>query len=413
MKFILLWQKRMIIMNNFFKHRLGLHFKEMTRYLKYVFNDFFVIALMFFIGALGLVYSNFLKEVVGGLWWEKVVIILVLVIALQICGMATLIKQPDKVFIAPKEYEFGLYLKSSFYYSLTLAFLFEALVVFILMPFVSISLHWNGIQIIELFCLILILKWLILKNNWANFYLDFPKSIFEKVIVNLIIPAIVLIVTLYVNLSVGIALALFFSILLQLALNRLANLLDWKYLIDNEERRMANIYRFFSLFQDVPEVKPKVKRRRWASPLLKSVKTIHNNTFTKLYLLTFIRDGEISSLYFRLIIIGFLVIVFVKNNVLSLCIYDLFIYLVGFQLIPFYKIFDDNVFVHIYPISEKTRMYNFRIVVRTMLSIEILVLTIGMLISGTSIQFIGFALIVGLFEIYCLTGPYLKSKFEN
>ncbi|MCG7194118.1 ABC transporter permease [Fructilactobacillus sanfranciscensis] len=413
MKFILLWQKRMIIMNNFFKHRLGLHFKEMTRYLKYVFNDFFVIALMFFIGALGLVYSNFLKEVVGGLWWEKVVIILVLVIALQICGMATLIKQPDKVFIAPKEYEFGSYLKSSFYYSLTLAFLFEALVVFILMPFVSISLHWNGIQIIELFCLILILKWLILKNNWANFYLDFPKSIFEKVIVNLIIPAIVLIVTLYVNLSVGIALALFFSILLQLALNRLANLLDWKYLIDNEERRMANIYRFFSLFQDVPEVKPKVKRRRWASPLLKSVKTIHNNTFTKLYLLTFIRDGEISSLYFRLIIIGFLVIVFVKNNVLSLCIYDLFIYLVGFQLIPFYKIFDDNVFVHIYPISEKTRMYNFRIVVRTMLSIEILVLTIGMLISGTSIQFIGFALIVGLFEIYCLTGPYLKSKFEN
>ena len=96
-------------MNNFFKHRLGLHFKEMTRYLKYVFNDFFVIALMFFIGALGLVYSNFLKEVVGGLWWEKVVIILVLVIALQICGMATLIKQPDKVFIAPKEYEFGSY----------------------------------------------------------------------------------------------------------------------------------------------------------------------------------------------------------------------------------------------------------------------------------------------------------------
>ncbi|NDR75550.1 ABC transporter permease [Lactobacillus sanfranciscensis] len=403
----------MIIMNNFFKHRLGLHFKEMTRYLKYVFNDFFVIALMFFIGALGLVYSNFLKEVVGGLWWEKVVIILVLVIALQICGMATLIKQPDKVFIAPKEYEFGSYLKSSFYYSLTLAFLFEALVVFILMPFVSISLHWNGIQIIELFCLILILKWLILKNNWANFYLDFPKSIFEKVIVNLIIPAIVLIVTLYVNLSVGIALALFFSILLQLALNRLANLLDWKYLIDNEEQRMANIYRFFSLFQDVPEVKPKVKRRRWASPLLKSVKTIYNNTFAKLYLLTFIRDGEISSLYFRLIIIGFLVIVFVKNNVLSLCIYDLFIYLVGFQLIPFYKIFDDNVFVHIYPISEKTRMDNFRIVVRTMLSIEILVLTIGMLISGTSIQFIGFALIVGLFEIYCLTGPYLKSKFEN
>lgn len=400
-------------MNNFFNQRLNLHFKEMARYLKYVFNDFFVIALMFFVGALGLVYSNFLKELNGGQWWEKVVIIFVLLVALQICGLATLVKQPDQVFISPREYEFKTYLKASFFYSLILAILFEALVVFILMPFVGVSLHWTVFQIIELFVLIIILKWLILKNDLANCYLDFSKSVFERVIVNLLIPLIILITAIYGNLHVGVVLALLFAIGLEITFKRRATLIDWKYLIASEERRMAVVYRFFSLFQDVPEVSPKIKRRRWATPLLKLIKTNHKHTFTRLYLLTFIRDGEISSLFFRLLIIGFLVIVFVKNDVLSVCIYDLFIYLVGFQLIPFYKVFDDNVFVHIYPISEKLRMHNFRSVVRTMLLIEILVLTIGMLISGVSIQFIVFAVIIGLFEIYCLTGPYLKMKFKN
>ncbi|WP_429971015.1 ABC transporter permease [Fructilactobacillus sp. Tb1] len=400
-------------MNEFFKIRLNAHLKEMSRYLKYVFNDFFVIALMFFIGALGLVYSNFLKTVVAGQWWEKIVIILVLIIGLQFCGLATLVKKPDKVFIAPKEYDFKAYLKVAFGYSLIMAVLVQLLVVFILMPFIMASAGWSITAIVELLALVLILKWNIMVNHLADLFLDFPKSTLAKAMVNVIMPLIALVIAFYVNLSAGILISLLFAVALQIMLTRRAKLIDWNYLVASEQRRMSVIYRFFSLFQDVPEVKPKIKRRRWANPIFKLVKQNHQQTFTNLYLRTFIRDGEISSLFFRLTIIGFLVIVFAKNDVLSVCIYDLFIYLVVFQLIPFYKVFDDNVFVHIYPISEKIRMDNFRRVVRTMLMFEILVLTIGMLISGAAIQFIGFALIIGLGEVYALTGPYLKNKFKN
>lgn len=400
-------------MNKFFKQRLQLHMKELSRYLKYVFNDFFVIALMFFIGALGLVYANFLKTLVPGQWWEKVVIILVILVGLQICSLATLVKKPDQVFISPKEYQFKEYLKDAFNYSFLMACIVQVVIMFILMPFITISLHWSIIQIIALFGLVIILKWTLLTNSLADLYLNFPKTKLVRCLINLVAPLIILSAAIYVNLLLGIMLALVFAIGLKVTANHLTKLIDWKYLITTEERRMSIIYRFFSLFKDVPEIEPKSKPRRWANPLFKLVKNNQKNTFTKLYLITFIRDGEISALFFRLIIIGFLVIVFVKNAAMSVFIYDLFIYLVGFQIIPFYKVFDDNVFVHIYPISEKERMNSFRVVVRTMLLLEILVLTIGMLVSGVAISLIGLALIIGLFEIYCLTGPYLKNKIKN
>lgn len=43
------------------KKRVRLHQKKMMRYMKYVFNDHFVLVCLFLIGALGYAYSNFLK----------------------------------------------------------------------------------------------------------------------------------------------------------------------------------------------------------------------------------------------------------------------------------------------------------------------------------------------------------------
>lgn len=400
-------------MSNFFKNRLQVHFKNLARYLKYVFNDFFVIALMFFVGALGLVYANFLKGLSPNLWWEKVVIILALVVGLQICGLATLVKKPDQIFVAPKEYDLKKYFRAALEYSFLMATFFQAVFIFILMPFIMISLNWSISKIIILFVLIIILKWMILTNHLGDLYLNFPKNNWQKGTINLIVPMICLIIAVYFNLFVGLIMAIIFAICLQMLFNRLTKLIDWKYVVNSEERRMSVIYRFLSLFKDVPEIKPKSKRRGWLRPLFKLIKKNQANTFTNLYLITLIRDGEISSLFFRLTVIGFLVIIFVKNAIMSVFIYDLFIYLVGFQLIPAYKVFDDNVFVHIYPISNQQRIDNFRSVVKTLLFIESLVLMIGMFFSKISLSFIGLALIIGLFEIYYLTGPYLKNKFKN
>ncbi len=49
-----------------------------------------------------------------------------------------------------------------------------------------------------------------------------------------------------------------------------------------------------------------------------------------------------SGLYFRLMVIGTVFLVFVKGEILPIFLSLLFVYLIGFQLIPFYFHFSDN-----------------------------------------------------------------------
>jgi Predicted ABC-type exoprotein transport system, permease component len=46
-------------MNEIWKKRRASYQKMLLKYLRYVFNDHFVIALLFLFGAFGLSYSNF------------------------------------------------------------------------------------------------------------------------------------------------------------------------------------------------------------------------------------------------------------------------------------------------------------------------------------------------------------------
>lgn len=85
-------------MNQLFKRRLVDHLKEMMKYLRLVFNDYFVLALLFVIGGLGYYYSNALKQLHAGLWWAPVVIIGILLVSLQLGRFATLVQAPDYVF---------------------------------------------------------------------------------------------------------------------------------------------------------------------------------------------------------------------------------------------------------------------------------------------------------------------------
>jgi len=90
-------------MIDLFKNRRQRHLREMAKYLRLVFNDFFVFALLFFLGGLGLGYSNVLKNLKPGFWWAPVVALVVLGVTAQIGRFATLIEDADRVFLLPKE----------------------------------------------------------------------------------------------------------------------------------------------------------------------------------------------------------------------------------------------------------------------------------------------------------------------
>lgn len=66
-----------------------------------------------------------------------------------------------------------------------------------------------------------------------------------------------------------------------------------------------------------------------------------------------VRGSEYSGLYMRLVLIGGLLLYFIHDRWFSLGIGGLFLYLIGFQLMPLYTQFRYMVLTHLYPVSAK------------------------------------------------------------
>lgn len=58
-------------MNNIAKKRLNENFKQSVKYLTLVFNDFFILALIFLFGALMFWYAQSMKIMPSNLWFYK------------------------------------------------------------------------------------------------------------------------------------------------------------------------------------------------------------------------------------------------------------------------------------------------------------------------------------------------------
>ena len=94
-------------MGEIFSQRLSRHFKKMSKYLRYILNDHFVLVCMFLLGGLGLYYSQLLKELPRDFVWGRPLILLGWLLLIQVGKLATLTEEPDKVFLLPKEKQFA------------------------------------------------------------------------------------------------------------------------------------------------------------------------------------------------------------------------------------------------------------------------------------------------------------------
>lgn len=396
-------------MDSLFKKRLGEHWIELIKYLKYVFNDFFVIALMFFIGALGFSYSNLLSELKANIWWEKPVIILVILISVFLGGMATLVKKPDRIFVSPMEAKLKKYFRDSFFYSFFMASIVQLVIWFVLLPFISISMNWKMLELVVVLILMLVLKGIILRRKFNQFY-NFRITRFSWEF-DVIGSLLILSVAVYFNSYLALFLATIW--LAKTVFTKNSQVLNWNRLIESEDKRMSVIYRFFSLFKGVPEVSVKEKRRKWLDPIFKFIPQDHHNFYLNLYVRAFVRNGEMSLLYIRLLVIGFVILMFTDNQITSLIIYLLFIYLVGFQIIPFFNHFKGNIFSKVYPVFDSNQQVSFKKMITYLLFSEMVLLLIAMMLANLPILIVGLALLLGIVEIELLINPFLKNKIKK
>lgn len=396
-------------MNNLWKRRLNLYLKRMIKYYRYVFNDHFVIALLFLLGGISYTYSNFIKSLNVDLSypWAKPVVIIVLLMMLQFGKVGTLIDEPDKVFLLPQEKGMREYLMKAQKRAWVSNSVIQIVVWIVLLPFIYYGVHLNLVESI-----ILLLSQVALKVAQVNlFFIRAFEAKYQagkySLILNYVVPLIVYMLGLYA--SIYFALGITVGLILYLKSLSKNKIIQWNYLIDVEKLRLMRKYSFFNLFTDVPQIKKKAKRRKYLDWLIPKFKNVYGYLFIR----AIIRNGEYSGLYIRLTVIEFIVLLFIPKFWLSLVIGMLFIYLIGFQMLPLYKYFDDNVFVHLYPLETNSKGKEFKSILLALLIINALISAIAVYIAIQNILLSGAFLALVLVECILFVYGYANLRLEK
>lgn len=397
-------------MNNLFSQRRQRHFMELLKYWRLVFNDHFVIALFFLFGALAYGYSQWLPQLNDHLWWSRWLLVLWFVLITQVGRLATLLKRPDPIFLLPQVRSISRYLKQATIYSMILGVLMVLTLSVIALPFALTTerLTTFDISLILITALITKVTWLWTARKAISIRWGAQRS--RTIAEYWINPLIVWLVTWFVGPIWGLLVSAILLVAMTTYYRNVA--IDWRLAVRAEQDRMFNIYRFFNLFTDVPSVQGSVKRRKWATGLIKLLEN-DNHAWAYLYAHGFVRNTEVSGLVTRLTIVGMLVVFFIPVNWLNTVIALLFIYLVATQLMPFYEQYQNNVFTHIYPIDHEVRVKDFQRLLNRVIIIEMLLIVIASIGRDLNWQRLGLNLVLGIAESYLLTKFYFQRRIKK
>jgi ABC-2 type transport system permease protein len=346
-------------MNDLFYKRRSQHFAQMNKYLRYVLNDHFVLVCFFLLGGIVYYYLETLKTLPQGFWPGKISLPIIFALHNLFGRLATLIKEADKVFLLPKEKKFAKYFHQAINYSLIMPTVIAVFLVGILMPLMIVSMKATWISFTCVSLVLFLFKRVDMIIQFSAFLQN--GVAFSKKSSFLVISFIIRLLTFYIGVFISpVVMLLLVGIIalsVEIYLRNLINIftLNWDLLIDKEKARVHRIYRFFSLFTDVPEIATKVKRRKYFDGMLKKIKPVHENTFLYLYWRTFLRGTEYSGLVLRLSVIGCLGLIFINQPVISLLVASLFFYLIGFQLLPMYSSYDYMQMTKLYPVTIKEK----------------------------------------------------------
>ena len=397
-------------MNNLFSQRRQRHFMELLKYWRLVFNDHFVIALFFLFGALAYGYSQWLPQLNDHLWWSRWLLVLWFVLITQVGRLATLLKRPDPIFLLPQVRSISRYLKQATIYSMILGVLMVLTLSVIALPFALTTerLTTFDISLILITALITKVTWLWTARKAISIRWEAQRS--RTIAEYWINPLIVWLVTWFVGPIWGLLVSAILLVAMTTYYRNVA--IDWRLAVRAEQDRMFSIYRFFNLFTDVPSVQGSVKRRKWATGLIKLLEN-DNHAWAYLYAHGFVRNTEVSGLVTRLTIVGMLVVFFIPVNLLNTVIALLFIYLVATQLMPFYEQYQNNVFTHIYPIDHEVRVKDFQRLLNRVIIIEMLLIVIASIGRDLNWQRLGLNLVLGIAESYLLTKFYFQRRIKK
>lgn len=397
-------------MKKLWQTRLKQHSQAQFKYLKLVFNDHFVLVLIILLGALLYGYSQVVKTMTAA-WWLPGALAIVFTALLGIGRLASLVQKADATFLLPKTTEFPKYLTKARRYSLGLPLIVLTFATIAVIPMLKVlNLQvWDAIALgVSLWAFKDADLWL----QVLSFYQGAPKWAKRRYLFAVALIALGFGFYIHPAISLVVGLVMALGLRWQLGVWLDPAHLDWLALVQAEAKRMGQIYRFYNLFTDVPGLQGTVKRRKYLDGIAHTVFKKQKNTWAWLLIRSFLRRTEFLGLYLRLVVIGALCLVFVQQWWLALALSALFVYLIGFQLLPMYQVHDDIVFSYLYPLPDTQKPNAFKALIGKLLGLAAIVLALGALAGGHWIAAVA-ALVGGLVVAIGLAVWYLPIRLQQ
>ncbi|MFS0865441.1 ABC transporter permease [Fredinandcohnia sp. 179-A 10B2 NHS] len=403
----------MIDVKELWKKRSIQHFKEISRYLRYMLNDHLLIALLFLGGGGAFYYNSWLQDIPENFPYA-IILGFVLGLVLTNSRIQTHIKEPDLVFLLPVEKKLTPYFQKAFWYSLVsqsylLLFLFA-----VAAPMYLAATNRPFSSLLSIFMIVLVTKAWNLLLSWFSQYFMEQSAYYLDVSIRAVIN-IVLMYLLFAGASilfVGSILVIMIGLLLYFHKAADNKGLKWNTLIDLESKRMLTFYRLANLFTDVPKLKERVKKRAWLNWVTGFIMYSKKNTFKYLYTRTFLRTSDYLGLYIRLSIIGGLVIYFVPYQYGKAFVMILFLYLTGYQLITLWRHHSLKIWVQLYPVNEEAKLSSYLQLLFSLLIVQCLLYTVILLFT-LELGFSILLLVAGILFVYVFVYLYVKAKVKK
>jgi ABC-2 type transport system permease protein len=343
-------------MDKFFAKRRATWYKQNLKYLRYVFNDHFVLVIFILLGYLAYQYAQLLKVIPQNWLPGKCAILIIAVILLVVGKVPTYLETPDKLFLLPKEQQVMAHIKKMIGVSMVLPTILIVLAAFITAPLARVSLSFSGGLLIAFWGVVWLLKLLVQ--------------------------------------------------IISMGKCQEAGRLNWQLAIDLEAKRRERILVVYSQFVNVKGLTAKAKRRAYLDPLLGQARQTYDYILRR----TFMRSGDYLGLSLRLIVVGSLAIYFIGANIVGLAVGVLFQFLLLFQLIGLQHALDGQLLARLYPKQDKTKAV--KQIIGVVLGVMTLAFMVAMFLSDLSLSAFPIGLVVSaaIFQVIYLTSKLKSDK---
>ena len=303
-------------MKRIFHERRQAFLARCLKYSRYVLNDHFVLVLLVFLGFLSLQYRQLLENFPQPAWSVYLLLLVVSLLLFFAGSTVTYLEEPDQHFFLTKEGEILELIQQAIRWQFVLWGLVQGLGQLLFLP-LYLKLGWP-LWGFGLYLLILTAgKYSLIQAKWAPYTKDGG--------------------------------------------------FQWGLAIDRERKRQQTILQFFALFTRVKGITSSVKRRSYLDGWLRLVAKRPEKTWDYLYLRAFLRSGDFWGLTLRLFGLSLLVLLTIDLAWLATGLVLLFNYLLLFQLLALYRVYDYQYLNHLYPIKKTRRTKGFLRVLRGIL----------------------------------------------